>query len=125
MARPGYIEARNRLWSAQDRLRQMETNWEAEMARVPLPPDHFYRREREAAIAQVRAEVEEARSEFAAFDRGKVVRTKRVYYDEHLVIHLGVSRELGDAIKRQLDGGRTLADITREALTEYLLTTAE
>lgn len=124
MARPGYIQARNHMWQLEERLKQLEENWAGELRRTPLDPDNYYRKTREAAIAVVRADYEAAKEAFAAFERPKIEHKSRTYYPVRLAVQLSISEELYQAIQSQVDTGRPLAEICREALTAYLLPVA-
>lgn len=123
MARPGYIEARDRKYHAKESLEEAERNL-AEVDKpgflgpMPCPPSliESHRADRQKLLDKYRAEYHAAEQAFAAFERKP---KGRQFYDEHLQISLSVSEELGRAIREARKNGTSLADLTRQALMEH------
>src|SRR5438445_7840493 len=119
MARPGYIEARGKYYTAQENLddakrRLEEINRPGYMvgSGTPqgLPPAMLEIRKAEAqkSIEKYQAEFIEAQRDFAPFQRKGKART---YYPDKFLISVSVSRTLGNAIREAQDQGVPLAEL--------------
>jgi len=118
MARLGYVEARLRFEQAE---RALESSLRIKAQSPDLfvdKPDPWKTRELENLLAR-QLEYDTAKVAFDVF--APAARQKRVYYPRKFWIHMGTSKELGDAIEKQTEAGVSLADLTRDALTAYLL----
>lgn len=132
MARVGYIEARNDRDEAKLALERAERalalldadppNIVVAIGYVPFstPRDkESLQREMTRIVGEFKVKLDAAEQAFAVF--GPKPKKKRIFYYDRFQVNLAVDEELGQAIRKQLKNGESLANLTRDALREYLL----
>lgn len=121
MARPGFIEAR-------DALRAAERSLKSALAELAALQDSDRPQQlKDALIAnhmvylnRYRAELDAAKTAFAAFDRKKKGPKFVRRFPRNYLVNVSLTKELGDLLEEENGKGRPLSDIVRCALTEYL-----
>jgi hypothetical protein len=123
MAREGYIKARDDLNAAKQAW-EMGEQWLAHLDvelgpdRRPMSPElrESLRKQRTEHRDKALACYRQAEEAFSPFRKPDPTRIK---YLEHFRTILGVTREMGNRIRQEIDKGISLAELIRRALTMY------